>query len=66
VGYCKLDSEIGYVQGMNFIAASLVFHSRNSYEALIVMDHVMRKAQFRRIYLQNFTYGRATAIKLSG
>jgi hypothetical protein len=36
---------------MNFIAASLVFHSRNSYEALQVLDHVMHKAQFRRIYL---------------
>jgi hypothetical protein len=31
VGYARLDWEVGYVQGMNFIAAALVYHSRSSY-----------------------------------
>lgn len=30
VGYARLDWEVGYVQGMNFIAAALVYHSRSS------------------------------------
>jgi hypothetical protein len=31
VEYCRMDGEVGYVQGMNFIAACIVYHARNTY-----------------------------------
>lgn len=51
--YAKLDREVGYVQGMNFIAAALVYHARNAFETLKVMDHLMRCCGFRKILLKD-------------
>jgi len=53
IGYARLDCEVGYVQGMNFIAAALVYHSRSSFEALKVMEQLMRKYGFRKILLKD-------------
>lgn len=29
LGYARIDPEVGYVQGMNFIAAGLVYHAKS-------------------------------------
>ena len=31
VGYAKLDAEVGYVQGMNFVAAAIIYHTRTAF-----------------------------------
>jgi len=31
LGYARIDPEVGYVQGMNFIAAGLVYHARSGF-----------------------------------
>jgi hypothetical protein len=47
VSYCKLDYEIGYVQGMNIIASVVVYHGRSNYECLRVFDLILKKLNFR-------------------
>jgi hypothetical protein len=53
VCYAKHDAEVGYVQGMNFIAAALVYHSPSSFEALKVMEYIMKPCGFRKILLKD-------------
>ncbi len=48
-----LDPHLGYVQGMNIIGASIVYHSKTVYEALQVMDLVMNVFDFKKVYLND-------------
>lgn len=64
IGYCRLDCEIAYVQGLNFIAACLVYHARTSYEALRVLDLLLRRCNFRVAYLGDFEASRRAGKQL--
>ena len=49
--YCALNSGVGYVQGMNLIAALLVYHCPSSNEALQVLAFLMRGCGLRGLFL---------------
>lgn len=57
VDYCKIDWEIGYVQGMNIVASIIVFHATNSFEALKVLELLMRQMNLRQIYASDLSFG---------
>ena len=65
LGYAKLDKEVSYVQGMNFLAAALVYHGRTSYDALLVMHYLMRSCGLRQLYLGDLSFGRQVAQRLN-
>lgn len=65
IGYAQLDSEVGYVQGMNFVAAALVYHSYNSFDALKVFYHLMKACGYRKLFLGDLSFGRMLAKNLS-
>ena len=65
VAYAQLDSEVGYVQGMNFVAAVLVYHSRTSYEALNVFTYIMKLCGYRKLFLGDLSYSRKLAGRLT-
>jgi hypothetical protein len=48
--YAKYDPQIGYVQGMNFIAGALLSHSEE-YIAFWLLVMVLEKFEMRDIYL---------------
>ena len=64
LGYAELDHEVGYVQGMNFVAAALVYHSHNSYDALKVFNYLMKACGYRRLFLGDLSFGRFIASRL--
>lgn len=64
IAYAQLDAEVGYVQGMNFVAAALVYHSRNSYDALKVFSYIMKDCGYRKLFLGDLSFGRKVAGRL--
>ena len=61
VGYAELDPEVGYVQGMNFVAATLVYHAMNPEKALKMMAYIMKKCGYRKLFLGDLSLGRTIA-----
>jgi hypothetical protein len=61
VGYAHLDLEVGYVQGMNFVASAIVYHAHSSYDALRVMNYLMNACGLRRLFLGDLSFGRIIA-----
>jgi hypothetical protein len=59
-----LDCEVGYVQGMNMIAASIIYHSSNIQDSLTILDLIMRGHEQRKFYLNNLAFGQTLAKKL--
>jgi len=48
--FAKYDPQIGYVQGMNFIAASLLYHAEE-YIAFWILVMIFEIFEMRDIYL---------------
>jgi hypothetical protein len=48
--YTTYDAEIGYCQGMNFIAALLLAHIPNEEDAFWVFVHIMFEKGWRDIF----------------
>jgi len=48
---------VGYVQGMNLIAASIVYHSTTVHDSLRVMSLLMKNHSLRNIYINDLSYG---------
>ena len=44
--YCKINPEVGYVQGMNIIASGIVFHTKNYTQSMSIFNLIMREKQF--------------------
>lgn len=65
IGYAELDYEVGYVQGMNFVASALVYHSCDAYNSLKVMKHLMKVSGMRRLFMGDLSFGRKIAEKLN-
>lgn len=61
IGYAEVDFEVGYVQGMNFVASALVYHSCDSYNALKIMNHLMKNTGMRRLFMGDLSFGRKIA-----
>lgn len=53
VAYAISDSEIGYTQGMNFVAATFLKVIKDPYDAYLVLQYVMRVLNWRCVYLHN-------------
>ena len=53
IHFYYLDPQLGYVQGMNIIAAAIVYHSKSVLEALQVIDFVMNVLGYKRIYVND-------------
>jgi len=50
--YAKYDPKIGYVQGMNFVTASILYHAEE-YVAFWILILIFEKAEMRDIYMHN-------------
>ena len=64
IGYAQIDEEVGYVQGMNFIAAALVYHCQNIEDSLRILTHMMKVCGYRKLFLGELGLGRIIASKL--
>ena len=53
IQFYYLDPVLGYVQGMNIIAAGITYHSKKVLEALQIMDFVMNVHNYKKIYLND-------------
>jgi hypothetical protein len=60
-GYAVVDHEVSYVQGMNFVASALVYHACDSYNSLKIMNHLMKNAGMRRLFMGDLSFGRKVA-----
>ena len=56
--YALADPEIGYVQGMNFIAAAIVYHARCPSNSLSIFSFLMVQCDFRRLFTHNLSFSR--------
>ena len=65
MSYARFDREVGYVQGMNFIAATLVYHASSAQEALRVFVEMMVGGELRRLFLADLSMSRTIAYKLT-
>lgn len=63
--YAYRDEEVGYVQGMNFVGAALVYHCHNTTDALKILCYMMKKCNYRNIFLNDMELGQVIASKLS-
>jgi hypothetical protein len=52
--YAAYDSEVGYVQGMNMVAAPIVIHMREVNAAFIYFKEVMTYGKLRLFFLEDF------------
>ena len=50
--YAKYDPKIGYVQGMNFVTASILYHAEE-YVAFWILILIFEKAEMREIYMHS-------------
>ena len=62
--FANLDDDVGYVQGMNFIGATLVYHCQNTKDALKILCYMMKKCNYRSIFLDNMELGQVIAARL--
>jgi len=58
-----LDPKLGYVQGMNIITASIIYHSKTTEEALQLVDLIMNVLDYKKIYLNDMKKCRDLAAK---
>lgn len=52
--YANYDNEVGYVQGMNFIVAMLLFYISDEESVFWCLYQLMVKFRYRQIYKQDF------------
>ena len=53
VCYSVYDQEVGYVQGMNLIAASLLYHIKLPQNTFWVLVDLMETQELRQVYVRN-------------
>lgn len=53
VKYCCIDPEVGYIQGMNYLAAPLVYYAKSSDEAFKILFYIMNELGLRKIYIND-------------
>ncbi len=51
VSYSVYDSELGYVQGLNNIAAALLYHIKDAEKTFWALVELMESNELRNIYL---------------
>ena len=56
--YAHIDEEVGYVQGMNFVAATLIYHTGNVEDSLRILNHIMKVSGYRKLFLGELELGR--------
>lgn len=61
IGYAAIDYEVSYVQGMNFVASTLVYHSCDAYNSLRILTHLMKNTGMRRLFVGDLSFGRKIA-----
>ena len=53
--YAIYDSEVGYVQGMNMVAAPIVMHMRDMTASFIYFKEVMTYGKLRLFFIEDFS-----------
>lgn len=53
--YAVYDSEVGYVQGMNMVAAPIVMHMRDMTASFIYFKEVMTYGKLRLFFIEDFS-----------
>jgi hypothetical protein len=53
--YSVYDSKIGYTQGMNFIASSLVYHC-DEFAAFWILVCIIKELELKDIYLPSISW----------
>ena len=50
--YSVYDKEVGYVQGLNLVAAAIVIHMKDAESAFIYLKEVMNYGKLRVLYIE--------------
>ena len=50
---------------MNFVGAALIYHCQNTQDALKILCYMMKKCNYRRIFLNDMEFGQVIAGKLA-
>ena len=56
LAYCAYDQEVGYVQGMNMIVGTLLYHIKNPEMSFWALVDMMEVWELRMIYLDGFEH----------
>lgn len=51
--YACYDNEIGYVQGMNYLAAMLLIYIKSEAKVFWCMVHLLHRKNWRQVYNDN-------------
>ena len=62
--YSSYDHSVGYVQGLNFLAAGLLFHAEE-HIAFWLMDYLLEKLDMKSFYYQGKSSKHSLQLKLS-
>ena len=52
--YAVEDGEVGYVQGMNLVAAAILLHVKEPAPCFVVFREVMKYGKLRQLYMDDF------------
>ena len=52
LAYANYDSQIGYVQGMNYIAAMLLMHIQDEESVFWCIIYLLNRKNWRMIYME--------------
>jgi len=55
LAYCNYDSQIGYVQGMNYVAGMLLMHIQDEEKVFWCLLYVMNRKNWRCVYKHEMT-----------
>lgn len=55
LAYCNYDSQIGYVQGMNYVAGMLLMHIQDEEMVFWCLLYVMNRKNWRCVYKHEMT-----------
>lgn len=52
LAYANYDSQIGYVQGLNYVAAMLLMHIQDEEKVFWCLIYLLNRYNWRRIYTE--------------
>ena len=52
IAYANLDTEVGYVQGMNYVSAMLLMHIQDEEKVFWCLTHLLHRQNYRSIYME--------------
>ncbi|CAD8062898.1 unnamed protein product [Paramecium sonneborni] len=55
IAYSNLDKEVKYVQGMNFIASSILEQLEQEELCFIILNHILNIQNYRKVFLMDMT-----------